>query len=107
MRNSGALDKAVGYLQEAGIEVTTFEGVEGDPSIDTVYRGAEKMREFAPDLIIGLGGCSAIDAAKAMWVFYEYPDKKFGDIKDPFTIPELRKKARFIAIPSTSGTGTR
>ena len=106
MRNNGVLEKAVGYLKEAGIEYTVFEGVEGDPSIDTVYRGAEKMREFGPDLIIGLGGCSAIDAAKAMWVFYEYPDKKFEDIKDPFTIPELRKKARFIAVPSTSGTGT-
>jgi alcohol dehydrogenase class IV len=106
MKNSGVLDKAIGYLKEAGVDTIAFEGVEGDPSIDTVYRGAEKMREFAPDLIIGLGGCSCIDAAKAMWVFYEYPDKKFEDIKDPFTIPELRKKAKFIAIPSTSGTGT-
>lgn len=106
MRDNGVLDKAVGYLKEAGIGYTVFEGVEGDPSIDTVMRGAEKMREFGPDLIIGLGGCSAIDAAKAMWVFYEYPEKTFDDIKDPFVIPELRKKAKFIAIPSTSGTGT-
>ncbi len=106
MKANGVLDRAVSYLKEAGIEVITFEGVESDPSIATVYRGAEKMREFAPDIIIGLGGCSAIDAAKAMWVFYEYPEKKFDDIKDPFTIPELRKKAKFIAVPSTSGTGT-
>lgn len=106
MRAGGVLDRALGFLKEAGIKSTVFEGVEGDPSIATVYKGAELMREFGPDLIIGLGGCSAIDAAKAMWVFYEYPDKKFEDIKDPFTIPELRKKAKFIAIPSTSGTGT-
>lgn len=106
MKINGVLDKVIGYLKEAGIEPTVFDGVEGDPSIETVYRGVEKMKEFAPDLIIGLGGCSAIDAAKAMWVFYEYPDLKFADIKDPFTIPELRKKAKFIAIPSTSGTGT-
>lgn len=106
MKTNGILDQVISYLKEVGIESTVFDGVEGDPSIATVYRGAEKMKEFAPDLIIGLGGCSAIDAAKAMWVFYEYPNLKFEDIKDPFTIPELRKKAKFIAIPSTSGTGT-
>jgi len=106
MKTNGVLDQVLNYLKEAGIESTIFDGVESDPSIDTVYRGTEKMKEFAPDLIIGLGGCSAIDAAKAMWVFYEYPNLKFNDIKDPFTIPELRKKAKFIAIPSTSGTGT-
>jgi len=106
MKTTGVLDQVISYLKEAGIESTVFDGVESDPSIETVYRGTEKMKEFAPDLIIGLGGCSAIDAAKAMWVFYEYPNLKFNDIKDPFTIPELRKKAKFIAIPSTSGTGT-
>lgn len=106
MRATGVVEKVLGYLKESHIECAVFDGVEGDPSVETVYRGAEKMREFAPDLIIGLGGCSAIDAAKAMWVFYEYPDKKFEDIKGPFSIPPLRNKARFVAIPSTSGTGT-
>lgn len=106
MRAKGILDKVIGYLKEAGIESVVFDGVEGDPSVETVYRGAKIMKEFAPDLIIGLGGCSAIDAAKAMWVFYEHPEKTFEDIKAPFSIPELRKKAKFIAIPSTSGTGT-
>nr|WP_148271441.1 iron-containing alcohol dehydrogenase [Desulfosporosinus acidiphilus] len=106
MKTNGVLDKVISYLEEVGIESTVFDGVEGDPSIATVYRGVEKMKEFAPDLIIGLGGCSAIDAAKTMWVFYEYPNLSFNDIKDPFTIPELRKKAKFVAIPSTSGTGT-
>ena len=106
MKANGVLDKVIGYLKEAGIESTVFDGVEGDPSIETVYRGVEKMKEFAPDLIIGLGGCSAIDAAKAMWVFYEYPNLTFEDIKGAFTIPQLRNKAKFLAIPSTSGTGT-
>ncbi|WP_348982946.1 iron-containing alcohol dehydrogenase [Desulfosporosinus sp. FKA] len=106
MRANGVLDKVTGYLKEANIDYTIFDGVEGDPSVETVYRGAEKMKAFAPDLILGLGGCSAIDAAKAMWVFYEYPDKRFEDIKAPFSIPPLRNKAKFIAIPSTSGTGT-
>ncbi|MEG2857716.1 MAG: iron-containing alcohol dehydrogenase, partial [Clostridia bacterium] len=66
----------------------------------------EFMRQHNPDLIISIGGGSPIDAAKAMWVFYEYPDKTFDDIKDPFTMPKLRTKATFVAIPSTSGTAT-
>ncbi|AET69537.1 alcohol dehydrogenase, class IV [Desulfosporosinus orientis DSM 765] len=106
MQANGVLDRAIGYLKEAGIESLVFNGVEGDPSLETVQRGAEIMKEFAPNLIIGIGGCSAIDAAKAMWVLYEYPGKTFYDIKAPFSIPELRKRAKFIAIPSTSGTGT-
>ncbi|REA73804.1 iron-containing alcohol dehydrogenase, partial [Staphylococcus pseudintermedius] len=64
------------------------------------------MREFQPDVIVALGGGSALDAAKAMWVFYEYPEKKFDDIKTPFTMPKLRQKAIFAAIPSTSGTAS-
>jgi alcohol dehydrogenase class IV len=64
------------------------------------------MRKFEPDWIVSLGGGSPIDAAKAMWVFYEYPDTKFEDLITPFSFPELRQKARFIAIPSTSGTAT-
>ena len=69
-------------------------------------KGAKVMQEFEPDLIIAMGGGSPIDAAKAMWVFYEHPETTFDDIKDPFTIPPLRNKATFIAIPSTSGTAT-
>ena len=64
------------------------------------------MEEFGPDVIVAIGGGSPIDAAKAMWVFYEYPDKTFDDIKDPFTMPKLRQKAIFVAIPSTSGTAS-
>jgi len=106
MKKFGFLDKAVEYLKEAGIETKLIEGVEPDPSVETVMKGAAVMSEFEPDLIVAMGGGSPIDAAKAMWVFYEYPDITFDDIKDPFTIPELRKKARFIAVPSTSGTAT-
>ncbi|SKB64818.1 hypothetical protein SAMN05660477_00479 [Soonwooa buanensis] len=106
MRKSGTLDKAVAYLTEAGIETQIFEGVEEDPSSATCMKGAEMIQNFQPDWIIGLGGCSAIDAAKIMWVFYEYPDADFDAMIKPFTVPVLRNKAKFIAIPSTSGTGT-
>ncbi|MFI3250761.1 MAG: iron-containing alcohol dehydrogenase [Eubacteriales bacterium] len=106
MKRFGFLDRAVNYLKEAGIEVKLFENVEPDPSVETVMAGAKMMTEFGPDLIISMGGGSPIDAAKAMWIFYEYPETKFDDIKDPFTLPTLRQKATFIAIPSTSGTAT-
>ena len=71
MKRFGFLDKAVGYLEEAGMEVKLFENVEPDPSVETVMKGAEMMREFEPDWIISMGGGSPIDAAKAMWAFYE------------------------------------
>ena len=106
MKKFGFVDKALGYLEEAGIEVKIFEGVEPDPSVETVIAGAEAMIEYNPDIIIAMGGGSPIDAAKAMWVFYEHPEVVFDDIKDPFTIPELRSKAKFVAIPSTSGTAS-
>jgi len=106
MRKFGFVDKALGYLKEAGIEVKIIEGIEPDPSVETVLKGAEEMVDFNPDWIIAMGGGSPIDAAKAMWVFYEHPEITFNDIKNPFTIPELRNKAKFIAIPSTSGTAT-
>lgn len=106
MQKFGFLDRAIGYLKEAGIESFVFEGVEPDPSIETVFRGAAFMREKEPDIILSIGGGSPIDAAKAMWVFYEYPEKTFDDIKEPFTMPALRTKAIFVAIPSTSGTAT-
>ena len=106
MKRFGFLDKAEGYLREAGMEVKLFEGVEPDPSVETVMKGAEVMRDFEPDWIVAMGGGSPIDAAKAMWVFYEYPETTFEDIIQPFSFPELRKKAKFCAIPSTSGTAT-
>ncbi|MGI5966656.1 MULTISPECIES: iron-containing alcohol dehydrogenase [Anaerotruncus] len=106
MKKAGFLQKTEDALKAAGMEVQLFEGIEPDPSIETVYRGAAAMREFEPDVIVAIGGGSPMDAAKAMWVFYEHPDKTFDDIKDPFTIPQLRNKAIFVAIPSTSGTAS-
>ena len=90
MKRQGFLDRAVNYLKEAGMEVELFEGVEPDPSVETV----------------AMGGGSPIDAAKAMWAFYEYPEITFEDLITPFSFPELRQKAKFCAIPSTSGTAT-
>lgn len=106
MKRFGFLDKAVAYLKEAGMEVQLFEGVEPDPSVETVMKGAEAMRQFEPDWIVAMGGGSPIDAAKAMWVFYEYPNTTFEEIITPFSFPTLRTKAKFCAIPSTSGTAT-
>jgi len=106
MRKFGFVDKALAYLKEAGIETKLLENVEPDPSVETVMAGAAEMRAFEPDWIIAMGGGSPIDAAKAMWVFYEYPDTNFEEIIQPFSFPELRQKAKFIAISSTSGTAT-
>lgn len=106
MKRFGFVDKVQDYLKEAGIETQVFEGVEPDPSVETVMKGAQAMREFQPDWIIAMGGGSPIDAAKAMWVFYEYPETTFEEIIQPFSFPTLRQKAKFLAIPSTSGTAT-
>ena len=106
MRRGGFLDKVEGYLKEAGMEVRFFEGVEPDPSVETVMKGAAAMTEFQPDWIVAIGGGSPIDAAKAMWAFYEYPETTFEDLIVPFNFPKLRTKAHFCAIPSTSGTAT-
>ena len=106
MKRFGFVDRAVEYLKEAGMEVQLFEGVEPDPSVETVMKGAEAMRNFQPDWIVAMGGGSPIDAAKAMWAFYEYPDCTFEQLITPFSFPTLRTKAHFCAIPSTSGTAT-
>lgn len=106
MKRFGFLARVEEYLKEAGMEVALFEGVEPDPSVETVMKGAKLMQEFEPDWIVAIGGGSPIDAAKAMWAFYEYPDTKFEDLITPFQFPTLRTKAKFCAIPSTSGTAT-
>lgn len=106
MKKFGFVDKAIEYLKEAGIKTMLFENVEPDPSVETVMKGAEMMREFEPDWIISMGGGSPIDAAKAMWAFYEHPEVTFEDLCIPFNFPTLRTKAKFCAIPSTSGTAT-
>lgn len=106
MKRFGFLDRAVAYLKEAGMEVQLFEGIESDPSVDTVMRGAEIMEKFGPDWIVAMGGGSPIDAAKAMWIKYEHPEITFEGMCKVFGIPKLRRKAHFCAVSSTSGTAT-
>ena len=106
MKRNGFLQRAEDYLKEAGMEVKLFEGIESDPSVETVMKGAQVMTEFEPDWIVAIGGGSPIDAAKAMWIKYEYPDTTFEDMCKVFGLPQLRKKAHFCAVSSTSGTAT-
>ncbi len=106
MKRGGFLQKVEDYLKEAGMEVELFEGIEPDPSVETVMKGAEAMQKFQPDWIVAIGGGSPIDAAKAMWIKYEYPETTFEDMCKVFGLPKLRTKAKFCAISSTSGTAT-
>lgn len=107
LEKTGILGKVVAYLKEANIESMVFDEVEPEPSFTTVWKGAEAMKEYKPDLIIALGGGSPMDAAKAMWVCYEHPQiNALADILPPKPIPKLREKARLVCIPSTSGTAS-
>ncbi len=107
MQRAGFVDKAIGYLKEAGMATVVFDGVEPDPHFSTVMRGAQFMLQEEPDWIIAMGGGSTMDAAKAMWVFYEHPElKKLQDFMAPNKVPPLRKKAKFGCIPSTSGSAS-
>jgi alcohol dehydrogenase class IV len=100
----GLVDTVRAHLDKAGIAVRVFDAVESDPSVQTVRRGAEVAQEVGPDWIIGLGGGSPMDAAKAIWVLYERPDVEPAAI-NPFVPLGLRQKARLVTIPTTSGTG--
>ncbi len=112
----GNVDKILHYLRKRKnyCHAEIFSDVESDPSVDTIMRGVEAMNRFQPDVIIALGGGSAMDAAKGMWLFYEHPDTsfdglrlKFMDIrKRAFHFPNLGQKAKMVAIPTTSGTGS-
>jgi alcohol dehydrogenase class IV len=106
MQRLGFLDTVVAYLQAAGMDTQVIDGVEPDPSMPTIVKGAKAMQAFEPDWIIALGGGSAIDAAKAMWIFYEHPTITLEQLADPTGFPKLRGKARLCAIPSTSGTAS-
>ncbi len=99
------VEKVADYLKEAGLEVEIFDLVEPEPSVETIVKGAEVARKYAPDWFIGLGGGSCMDAAKAIWALYENPGIEVGDIS-PLTELGLRRKARLICIPTTSGTGS-
>ena len=112
----GNVDKVLFYLRrrEEYCHSEIFADVEPDPSVDTIMRGVEAMKRFQPDVIIALGGGSAMDAAKGMWLFYEHPENdfralrlKFMDIrKRAYHFPELGQKCKMVAIPTTSGTGS-
>jgi alcohol dehydrogenase class IV len=99
------VDKVKEQLSMAGIESSVFDGVEPDPSVETVKKGASEMSRCGPDWVVALGGGSVLDAAKAMWVGYERPDIRIEEL-NPFGPPlGLRSKARLVCIPTTSGTG--
>ncbi|WP_042355725.1 bifunctional acetaldehyde-CoA/alcohol dehydrogenase [Bacillus rubiinfantis] len=112
----GYVDKILYYLRKRPdyVHCEIFSEVEPDPSIETVTKGAEMMAKFQPDVIIALGGGSAMDAAKGMWLFFENPDAEFFGLKQKFLdirkriikYPHLGEKAQFVAIPTTSGTGS-
>ncbi len=101
-------------LDKLGIEHTTFFGVTPDPTLACAREGAKRMQEFSPDVILALGGGSPMDAAKIMWVLYEYPEVDFYDLamrfmdirKRVYGFPKLGKKALFVAVPTTAGTGS-
>ncbi|MFR9235902.1 MAG: iron-containing alcohol dehydrogenase, partial [Eisenbergiella massiliensis] len=106
MKRGGFLGQAEEYLKEAGMEVKLFEGVESDPSVETVMRGAKMMQEFEPDWIVAMGGGSPIDAAKTMWAFYEYPDTTFEDLITlcvPGAAPESSFLCYLLHIRNSNG----
>ncbi|REK76721.1 bifunctional acetaldehyde-CoA/alcohol dehydrogenase [Paenibacillus paeoniae] len=112
----GYVEKLEYYLRKRTnpVAIEVFSNVEPDPSVETVERGTRLMDGFKPDCIIALGGGSPMDAAKAMWLFYEYPETDFHSLKQKFLdirkrvykYPRLGEKAQFVAIPTTSGTGS-
>ncbi|MEF3331362.1 bifunctional acetaldehyde-CoA/alcohol dehydrogenase [Oceanobacillus oncorhynchi] len=112
----GYVDKVLYYLRRRPdyVHCEIFSDVEADPSKDTVMRGAAAIDAFQPDVIIALGGGSAMDAAKGMWLFHEHPDTEFNGLKQKFMdirkrvyqYPKLGQQAQFVAIPTTSGTGS-
>jgi len=107
LEKSGVIDKIKKYLDECGIKNQVYKSVEPDPHFSTVYAGAEQMKKYEPDWIIAVGGGSVMDAAKAMWIFYEHPElTTLEQIIPPNGIPRLRSKARLICIPSTSGSAS-
>ncbi|KZZ83457.1 iron-containing alcohol dehydrogenase [Bacillus sp. SJS] len=106
VKENGHLDKILSYLSEKDIETKVIEGITEEPTIETAQEQAQHLRDFEPDWIIGVGGGSPMDAAKAMWIFYEYPEITFEETIKLFNLPPLRKKAKFIGIPTTSGTAS-
>jgi acetaldehyde dehydrogenase/alcohol dehydrogenase len=115
MTRLGYVDRIITVLQRRPerVALQIIDDVEPEPSLATVDRGAELMRSFGPDTIVALGGGSAMDAAKVMWLRYEHPEVVFSDMREKFfdvrkrafTFPTLGERARLVCIPTTSGTG--
>ncbi len=114
LASSGMASQVTGILRQHGIAVRVFSGVEADPTLGVVAEGTAMMNDFQPDVIIAFGGGSPMDAAKIMWVMYEHPDVRFEELalrfmdirKRIYHFPKLGEKAKFVAIPTTSGTGS-
>jgi len=112
--NNGYTRPITNELEKMGIQYTTFHNVEPDPTLACAKEGAAQMAAFQPDVIIALGGGSAMDAAKIMWVMYEHPEVDFMDMalrfmdirKRIYTFPKMGEKAYFIAVPTSAGTGS-
>lgn len=105
MIKNGTIDKIIEIIKDNSGEAFVFSGIKKNPAVDEINAGIESMRKFKPDAVIGVGGGSAIDAAKVMALFYEYPECNFENALKS-GLPDERKKTKFIAIPSTSGTAT-
>ncbi|MCP3031537.1 iron-containing alcohol dehydrogenase [Halobacillus sp. A1] len=106
VKRNGNLEKIQEHLAAANIETEVLEGFNTEPTFEMVKQGAKDLESFQPDWIIGIGGGSAMDSAKAIWLFYENPDLSFEDAIKPFELPRLRTKAKFAGIPTTSGSGS-
>ncbi|MGM0877493.1 MAG: iron-containing alcohol dehydrogenase [Bacillota bacterium] len=104
IKKTGNLERIQGLLLEAGIENRVIEGVNTEPTVQMVKEGVDVLNDFEPDWVIGIGGGSVMDAAKAMWLFYEHPALTFEEAAQPFTLPKLRTKAKYAGIPTTSGS---
>lgn len=103
---NGTMDKIEDYLVNSGKDFMLFSGVRANPDTEVVMKGVERMRSFKPDAVLAIGGGSPIDAAKVMTLFYEHPELNFELDFDKVALPQKRNIVQFIAIPTTSGTGT-
>jgi alcohol dehydrogenase class IV len=106
MKENGILDKVIKNLRFTGMVVNVINGIPSNPEKELLANGAFHFNKYRPDWIVALGGGSVIDAAKAMWIFYEHPNLTFDELLTSPEFPKLRSKSRFVAIPSTSGTGS-
>lgn len=108
MQRSGVLDKVQAYLKEAGCGSTVYAGIGKNPTIDEVRAGLVCMKEIEPDVVIAVGGGSAMDAAKAMLLFYEFPELNFENVLEKNAAGEIpaERKTGLICVASTSGTGS-